>query len=168
MEHDNEYFYELMSASLDNELTPVQQQELDEFLASNPNMQAEFDELSQAGSLMGDFFKNAQSTMENVSVWDSISDQLPKIDTPSSRIVVPFYKRRATWISSALAASVLIFFGFYLFIFSNTQYNEPNNTCIVESVESESSSVMVFKDTNTNTTIIWMFSSAPSEGRTTS
>ncbi|MDX9702101.1 MAG: hypothetical protein RBU23_03550 [Candidatus Auribacterota bacterium] len=177
MEHDKEYYYRLISAMLDNELNSDQQNELDEFIAQNPDFQDEFDGFAESSKLAGAFLKDAGKSVEHISVWSAVADAVSadfdierRLPRETGKIIPAVFgkKRRVAWISSALAASILIFFGFYLFIFPDKPYNQTDNMCIVESVESESSSVMVFKDTDTNTTIIWMFSSRPSEGGITS
>lgn len=165
MDEKTELFYQLMSGRIDNELDAQQEQQLAQFLRDNPQAQAEYDELASVAGLTRQMYGGIADQFDEVSVWDEIAPQLDSNASVLSRgerdTVLPL--RRNLWIkwaSSLAAASVLIFFGFYLFNFADKPYNEQNNTCIVDSVESESSSVMVFKDTETNTTIIWMFSSA--------
>jgi len=153
MKRNCEYFKKLVSAKIDNETDINQRQELDQHLHSCMECKLYYDDLQKIQSLTQKVFSEYKPDYSSISLWDNISEQLP----PKNQNIIKYDKKRLPfWISSVVAASIMIF---SLLFFSMNKYSGVQNKCIVEWVESKKSSVMVYEDVSTKTTIIWMISS---------
>ncbi|MCD6460895.1 hypothetical protein J7L67_09570 [bacterium] len=158
MDDTQKYFYELLSAKLDNELSVEQEKELREYIGSHPECKSVYADFKQVKDYTSQFYSSMKNDVADTFLWDKVHERI-KTDQSQSKII--FLIKRHKWVSlgsSVIAAGIMIFFSFYLFLFSPKKYSIKDNKCIVNSIESGKSSVMVFKDKKTNTTIIWMFS----------
>lgn len=153
MKHNCEYFKKLVSAKMDNEIDANQCRELDQHLFSCIECKLYYDDLRQMQLLTKKVFSEYKSNYSNKSLWANIAGQLTSKD---ENIIKYDKKRLPFWISSVVAASILIF---GLLFLSTNKYSGVQNKCVVEWVESKRSSVMVYEDVSTKTTIIWMLSS---------
>ncbi len=149
MKRNCEKFKKLISAKIDDEIDALQSEKLNRHISECSECKDYYDDLCQMRALTKKLFSGYGS---NGSLWDKISK---KIVSENSNIVWYRKKRMPFWISSAVAATVLIFS--MLFFYGN-KYSGIQNKCIVEWVESKKSSVMVYEDVATKTTIIWMLS----------
>ncbi len=153
MKRNCEYFNKLVSAKIDNEIDANQSNELDQHLLSCAECKLYSDDLCQMQLLTKEVFSEYKSNYSNKSLWSNIASELTSED---DNIIKYDKKRLPFWISSAVAASLLIF---GLLFLSTNKYSGVQNKCVVEWVESKRSSVMVYEDVSTKTTIIWMLSS---------
>jgi len=171
MDGKHEYFYELLNAKLDNELSENQEIELREYLKRHPECEAVYADFKRVKDYTSKFYSSMKNDISDISLWDKVHERIKQDESPSKIISFVKHHKAISWGSSAVAASIMIFFSFYLFLFSPKTYTVKNNKCIINSIESKKSSVMVIKDKKTNTTIIWMISAykdAKSMERTTS
>lgn len=158
------YYIEKLSAYLDNELNSREKADVELHLESCMSCREYLNDLKQIQGYTQDLYGRVRKNSHQDSLWANIEAQLN--DNESELIELPgsFGKKKfALWISSAVAACLILLAGFYAY-YAITKLNQ--NQCIVTWVESKKAPVMVYKDKSTNTTIIWMFSDENSVSNT--
>lgn len=156
MKKDCKHIKELISCKLDGELEKADQIRVEKHIARCADCKDFSDDLTRIHQQTHTLFSTMKESIPGESLWDRIEAQL---DTPVESDNIVTFRRRSkkiiVWISTAVAASILLFIGTLFVIYKINEYS-VRNYCVVNSVESKKSSVMMFKDNSTNTTIIWM------------
>ncbi|RJP59329.1 MAG: hypothetical protein C4541_06270 [Candidatus Auribacter fodinae] len=160
MNKNCEQFQILLSGYMDGELSAEQVKQLEQHSASCPECAELAADLKAVSAVTREYFSGVRQAVQGISIADEV---YARLEEPA---VIPMAQPRSRnvfmkpWFSAAVAAGLAIFFGFYFFFPSGKDYNVSQNTCVVDSVETRKGSVMVFKDSATDTTIIWLFSAA--------
>jgi|GEM_PF-2538948 len=158
------YYLEKLSAYLDNELNSAQREGVEVHLNCCADCRQYLNDLERIHGYTQDIYSSVRKNAHQDSVWNSIAAQLAENGSGTVKNPILWGRKRfAVWISSAVAACLILlsgFFAYYAFLKLN------RNQCIVTWVESKKAPVMVYKDKSTNTTIIWMFSDENSVSNT--
>ncbi|GAB4330747.1 MAG: hypothetical protein Kow0099_01500 [Candidatus Abyssubacteria bacterium] len=159
----------LLDRFYDNELGRRKHRAVSEHLRQCPGCAGEFEKLSRTGLLLKSHYRDFANADDVSAVWAGVSRAMDTTDALQPDQSEPLLEKlgrifaipKPAWAAAAAVALLIVLAIAYI---PNDQVSTvAANDCIIDKVEAENYSVMVYETGNNGMKIIWVMNESPEE-----